>query len=250
MHEVIAFYHQSLGRMTRRLLQQHIRAYWPTVKDERVLAVGYGIPWGHLFFEEAERTALVMLEPTLAERWPRAMDNKTCLAAADALPFPDVSFDRILLVHGLEVTEMPAALLGEIWRVLTAEGRLLTIAPNRRGIWSRFEHSPFGHGKPYSARQLCNLLGDARFTPLLISKALYWPPIAVRLFIGLMPLMERVGRFLCPALGGVYLCEAQKQLYGGIAVPVREKSYKFSLKPRTMPMQTGHSATREGARHD
>ena len=48
----------------------------------------------------------------------------------------------------------------EIWRVLSGNGRLLVIAPNRRGIWARFEHTPFGHGRPYTSSQLYRLLRD------------------------------------------------------------------------------------------
>ena len=60
----------------------------------------------------------------------------------------------------------PAPLLREMWRVLTPEGRLLLIVPNRRGVWARLDTTPFGHGRPYSRGQLERLLTDALFTPL------------------------------------------------------------------------------------
>ena len=81
------------------------------------------------------------------------------------LPLPDASVDDLLCVHCLEVAERAGPLLREMWRVLAPEGRLLIIVPNRRGLWARFDTTPFGHGRPYSRGQLERLLTDALFTP-------------------------------------------------------------------------------------
>ena len=75
----------------------------------------------------------------------------------DGVALPDFSVDRVLLVHGLESSEYQRELLREVWRVLTGEGRLLVVAPNRRGIWARLERTPLGWGQPYSTGQLSRL---------------------------------------------------------------------------------------------
>ena len=48
--------------------------------------------------------------------------NLSCTVEEDALPFPDLCFDRILLVHGLEAAENARGLLREVWRVLKDDG--------------------------------------------------------------------------------------------------------------------------------
>ena len=64
------------------------------------------------------------------------------------LPLPDLSMDRIVVVHGLEYSENLRGFLREMWRVLSDGGRLLVVVPNRRSIWARADHTPFGHGHP------------------------------------------------------------------------------------------------------
>ena len=103
------------------------------------------------------------------------------------LPLPDAAVDRVLLVHALEMSHDPTALLREIWRVLASGGRLLAVMPNRRGLWARMDTTPFGHGRPYSRSQITHLLRETWFTPIGWGEALYVPPIAAR---------------LVPALGG------------------------------------------------
>ena len=76
------------------------------------------------------------------------MPNLCCAGQEDALPFPDLCFDRILLMHGLEVAENARRLLREVWRVLKDDGLLLVVAPNRRGLWAHVESTPFGRGSP------------------------------------------------------------------------------------------------------
>ena len=68
------------------------------------------------------------------------MEEAAELAGLDEeaeLPLPDMSVDRVLLVHALEVTEHLEVLMREIWRILNGSGRLLVVAPNRRAIWAR-----------------------------------------------------------------------------------------------------------------
>ena len=109
-------------------------------------------------------------------RWPLGARNLSCTAEEDALPFADLTFDRILLVHGLEIAENARHLLREIWRVLKDDGRLLVVAPNRRGLWAYVEATPFGHGQPYSPGQVGRLLAASLFRVERRDTALYLPP--------------------------------------------------------------------------
>ena len=122
--------------------------------------------------------------------------------------------DRILMVHALEHAGHADAMLREAWRVLAADGRLLMVVPNRRGIWARFERTPFGVGRPYSARQIDKLLRSNLFNPLRTQGALYFPPSRRPVFLKAAGAFEKLlPRFKVNAFAGALLIEASKQVY-------------------------------------
>src|ERR1700737_3982393 len=63
------------------------------------------------------------------------------------------------------MSDDPEGLLREVWRVLAPSGRLIAVIPNRRGVWTRTDNTPFGHGRPYSRAQINELLRQTWFTP-------------------------------------------------------------------------------------
>ena len=138
--------------------------------------MGYAAPYLRLWREQAARCIALTPAQIGAARWPVGAPNLSCTAEEDALPFPDLTFDRILLVHGLEAAENARRLLREVWRVLKDDGRLLVVAPNRRGMWAYVESTPFGQGQPYSPGQIGRLLADSLFRVERRDTALYLPP--------------------------------------------------------------------------
>ena len=215
-HDVVDlrdFYETQLGAMARRMIRRGIRAMWPDVKGQRVLGLGYATPYLRQFLTEAERTLAFMPASKGVLHWPSEGRGLTALVDEVELPLPDLSVDRVLLVHGLESSEYQSDMLREAWRVLTGEGRLLIVAPNRGGIWARLERTPLGWGQPYSAAQLSRLLRDNMFTPTRSRRALYIPPLRTRALLRSAPAWERIGSRWFPTFGGVVLVEAGKQLY-------------------------------------
>ena len=148
------------------------------------------------------------------------------------LPLADSAVDRVMLVHALEMTNDPGALLREVWRVLASGGRLLAVVPNRRGVWARTDTTPFGHGRPYSRSQINQLLRETWFTPTGWSEALYVPPVARGWFLRTAVAWERTGATLSAPFAGVHLVEATKQVYR--AIPARRE--KRILVPALEPV--------------
>jgi hypothetical protein len=126
--------------------------------------------------------------------------------------------------------------------VLSGNGRLLVVAPNRRGLWARFERTPFGHGTPYSRTQLSRLLRDMTFTPMQSKTALFVPPGRWRLLLRSAPLWERIGSQVMPSFAGVIMVEATKQVYAGNAEPA-------SLRRRLLPMRQPSAAKQRRDNH-
>ena len=212
-----SFYASRLGETARRFVLRIIRERWDNCAGLSVLGVGYATPYLDLFRGEAMRTLAFMPAETGVVAWPPGERSAAALVETTALPLPDACIDRLLLVHALETEEHPRQLLSEIWRVLTPGGRVIVVAPNRRGLWARFDTTPFGNGRPYSRGQLRDLLRDCLFSPLHAGEALYMPPSSNRLVLRAAPMFERFGAGLGLPGAGVLAAEAAKQLYRPVA---------------------------------
>ena len=152
------FYATPLGQTVRRLLTHRIRARWRGLHRSTLIGLGYSSPYLGAFRGEALHLGALMPDSQGAVRWPRDAPSQTALVDDDRLPLADGSVDRLLAVHCLEVADSTRQLLREMWRVLAPEGRMILVVPNRRGVWARLDNTPFGHGRPYSRRQLDQLL--------------------------------------------------------------------------------------------
>ncbi|MGD0190482.1 MAG: methyltransferase domain-containing protein [Rhizomicrobium sp.] len=218
--ELVAFYDEPLGQITRRMIGRRVRIAWPDVRSLRILGYGFAMPYLRPFLSEAERIAAVLPVQDSSLTWPGEKQS-IAFAEEDALPFPDAMFDRIMIVHGLETAESVRPLLRQVWRVLTSGGRLLLIVPNRASLWAQVELSPFAQGRPYSRKQLDRLMRDCMFLPERWDSALFLPPIRTRRFMRSGVAWERIGRSVWPRLAGVHLLEASKSLY---ALPPPERA--------------------------
>jgi SAM-dependent methyltransferase len=229
------FYGQRLGIVARRFIGRGIRSLWRDTSGQSVLGIGYATPYLGLFREEAERCLAFMPAGQGVVKWPTARPALSALVDEFELPLPDAAVDRILLVHYLEMTHDPAALLREVRRVLASGGRLLAVVPNRRGVWARTDTTPFGHGRPYSRSQINQLLRETWFTPTGWTDALYVPPVERGWFLRSALAWERTGASLSAPFAGVHLVEATKQVYR--AIPARREKRRLvpALEPALAP---------------
>ena len=205
------FYATPLGRIARRLLARRIRALWPTVSGRTVASLGFGTPFLGAYRSEAESLAAFMPASQGALIWPPTSPVLSALTEDHCLPLRDNAVDRLLVVHCLEVAEQVRPLLRELWRVLTPEGRLIVVVPNRRGLWAHVDTTPFGYGRPYSRPQLEALLSESLFTTLTWATTLHLPPFDRSMLVRSANAWERVGSKAFPGLGGVLLVEARKE---------------------------------------
>lgn len=212
------FYDSRRGAVARHMIRRAVRAMWPDLRGQALLGLGYATPYLRQFRGEVERVVAVMPARQGVVHWPAEGPGLVALAEDTELPLPDCSIDRVLLVHGLEHSERLRDTLREIWRVLTGEGRLIAVVPNRRGIWARVDRTPFGWGHPYSPTQVSRLLRDQMFMPTRTDRALFVPPTTSRTLLRSAPAIERVGQRWFPHFAGVILVEAGKRLHAGTAV--------------------------------
>ncbi|MBI1954074.1 MAG: methyltransferase domain-containing protein [Proteobacteria bacterium] len=209
--EIQHFYQTPLGRAVHYHLFKQIQSFWPTFKaHQNILGIGYTQPYLDYYLKD-DITLMVMMFPQQGVTfWPTPL-NLTFLAEEKEIPLPDQSIDFILIVHGFEFIENTTKSLREIWRVLKPEGRLLVITPNRRGLWARSDHTPFGYGQPYTMTQLSKCLKQSLFIPLKYSRSLYFPPLRGKLSLAYA--FEKIGAYCLQKFSGVVCIEATKQVY-------------------------------------
>ena len=143
------FYETRLGQVARHLLRRRVRQIWPDVRGEAVLGLGYATPLLRQFVGDAGRVLALMPAQQGVLHWPPEGPNATALVDETDLPIPDAAIDRVLLVHAVECSEHLRDMLKEVWRVMAGNGRLLVVAPNRRGIWARTDRTPFEIGRAH-----------------------------------------------------------------------------------------------------
>ncbi|MGE0222748.1 MAG: class I SAM-dependent methyltransferase [Acetobacteraceae bacterium] len=214
--DIAAFYETPRGAVVARLLNERLASLWPDVRGQSILGIGYTAPFLDPWRSRARRCIACMPAGMGVVRWPEAGGNLACLAEDDGMPFPDMAFDRVLLAHGLETAELPARLLRETWRVLKDDGQMLVVTPNRAGIWTHGDDSPFFLRQTFTGGQIDRLLADALFRTERRENALWLPPTRLRFFLDSAQMLERTGRRLMPGAGGVTITEAIKDVYAAL----------------------------------
>jgi SAM-dependent methyltransferase len=220
--DAVEFYATGLGGQTLRVLRAKLLSFWPDCAGQSVLGIGHTGPFLQCWRERAARCIALSPEPLGPAAWPTGRASLACVAEDDSLPFPDLSFDRILLVHGLEQADHARRMLREAWRLLKDDGRMIVIVPNRRGLWAYVEGTPFGHGQPYSPGQLNRVLGSLFFHVERQDSLLFAPPLNWRLNLRAFDSWERIGSTMAPQLAGLTMAEAGKDLHA--VMPLRRPS--------------------------
>jgi SAM-dependent methyltransferase len=175
-HDLEAFYASPVGVSVAARLNAKLSPFLPVRKTDRLLGLGFCEPFLVPLLGQLERVALLMPATQGALPWPDTAANLACLAQDTLMPFPDAMFDTVVAVHALEFIDPVRKSLREIWRILSPAGRLIAVAPNRRGLWAHVDGNPFGNGRPFSQSQLDKLLRDSMFAPLAWERALGLPP--------------------------------------------------------------------------
>ncbi len=208
-----SFYATPLGGVVRRLVLDAIRARWEGMSGFALMGLGYATPYLGPFRDRANRALAFMPGRQGVVNWPSTGLSASALVSTLELPVRDGALDRIIVAHALEVAESPEALMNELWRVLSPGGRILVVAPNRAGLWARTDHTPFGHGQPFSRGQITSLMRAALFTPVSWGEALYVPPVRSRFLLRSAAVWDRVGATLALPFAGVHVIEATKQVW-------------------------------------
>ncbi|NNF24100.1 MAG: methyltransferase domain-containing protein [Rhodobacteraceae bacterium] len=207
------YYRTRLGRAAQAAIRDQLTTLWPDASKLTVAGFGFAAPLLRPYLSDARRVITLMPGPQGVMPWPPGLPNTSVLCNEMLWPLEDDIVDRLIVMHGLETSENPADLLDECYRVLSPGGRALFIVPNRGGLWSRSDATPFGFGRPYSTGQLEAQLRSHGLIPERHMAALYQPPSDKPIWMQTAGLWERLGRRISTRLaGGVLLVEVSKQV--------------------------------------
>ncbi len=207
------YYRNALGRAVQKTLREEIRQLWPEAKGQTVAGYGFTVPFLRPYLKDSRRVIALMPAPQGVIPWPRDLSNVSVLCEETFWPIETGHVDKLLVVHGLESSERPGDLLEECWRVLGPGGSALFVVPNRAGLWSRSDRTPFGNGRPYSQTQLENQLKLHSFLPEAHVTTLYQPPSHRRFWRKTAGMWESLGgKLSLIAAGGVLIVQASKRV--------------------------------------
>ena len=236
------YYRTSLGRVAQRAVRDQVGAFWKSWKGETVVGFGFSAPLLRPYLADARRVVALMPGPQGVMHWPAGEPNVSVLCEETVWPLQTGQADKLVILHGLETSENPSALLEECWRVLAPGGRALFIVPNRAGLWSRRDRTPYGYGRPYSLSQLEDQLKKHNFSPERHRAALFAVPSEKRFWLKAANVMESFGRKVSGRFaGGVLIVEATKQVYAPKA-----KGRKVAVRSALRGLE---GATAPAARH-
>lgn len=233
-----AFYAAPQGRAAAARIGQRMLDLWGNCSGQSVLGIGFPAPLLALWQDSAKTCIGAVPEDIGATSLTGKRGETLTLAPECRLPFGDGVFDRIFLLHALEEADSPRALMREVWRILAPEGRVTVAATNRKSLWSINEDNAFGHGRPWTRRQLIRFMTDSLFQVTASTTAVHMPPLNWPIITAASKSWERAGELILPALGGVVLVEAVKHLYakpGGSAGAVVTTAIKTSKGRRALP---------------
>lgn len=213
VHQLRDFYYRSqLGRAAQKGVRDRLTERWSDVRGLTVAGYGFAVPLLRPFLGSAQRVIGLMPGPQGVMHWPADGQNHSVLCDEARWPLANDSVDRLVLMHGLETSEHPLALLDEAHRVLAPQGRALVVVPSRGGLWARSDQTPFGFGRPYSRAQLERLMAEGGFVCGAFATALYFPPSSRRFWLRSARTLEKAGRNWAPnRLGGVLIVEAMRR---------------------------------------
>lgn len=207
------YYRTGLGRAAQRAVRDRVVDLWPPTAGETVVGFGFAVPLLRPYLAVARRVIGLMPGQQGVMPWPAGQDNVSVLCEEALWPLAAGMADKLVLLHGLETTENPSALLEECQRVLAPGGRALFIVPNRSGLWARRDGTPFGFGRPYSLGQIEAQLRAHGFTPERHVAALFTPPSNRRFWLRTAQMWEGTGQRLSRRFaGGVLMVEAGKEV--------------------------------------
>lgn len=207
------FYRSDLGKSLKYLVSLKLKKHIYVYEKEIIGFFGYGNPYLDLIPNKNNKIFNFSSEKIGIGKNLINKDYVNILFDEEKLPIEDNFFDHILVIHYLENVNNLKKNLRELWRVLSPEGTIYIILPNKKSSWNHSLNSPFSSGFGFSKNKIHHMFEDNFFETLFIERLIYFPPWNLSLIQKNKFLFEKVGSYFWKFFNGVYICAAKKRLY-------------------------------------
>jgi ubiquinone/menaquinone biosynthesis C-methylase UbiE len=186
-HRWFAAMYDRISRGGERAQVRHLRKELLSGVTGEVLEIGAGTGANFEYYDDAARVVALEPDPHMLKRAEAKLRPNITLrqAPAEALPFPDASFDAVVSTLVLCTVSDPAAALAEIHRVLRPGGKLVFIehvrADGLAGRVQRLIRRPwryFGAGCNID-RATGDAMRDASFALTTLKRTKFMPVMPV-----------------------------------------------------------------------
>jgi SAM-dependent methyltransferase len=226
-------------RGRRRVVDHLVRDFVPDPAALRILDVGCGT--GHnmeVLGAFGTAAGLDSAPEALEAALRRGFGGRVVQGEAEALPFPDASFDLVSALDVFEHLQDDGAGLREVLRILRPGGHLLAAVPALRFLWSEHDEA-LGHRRRYVASELHQKLNLAGFHVVKRTYAVsfVFPLIlAFRLWRGLFPKVgqESASYVMLPAPLNTFfawLLEVEARLMRFMSLPLGTSIFVVAQRP-------------------
>ena len=127
------YYRTRLGHAARNGISAQLHNFWPEARGLNMVGFGFAAPFMRPYRDQAHRVIALMPGPQGVTPWPNPKENVSVLCQENLWPIEADTVDRLLVLHGLETSELPIAFLDECYRVLAPEGPGHLCGPEPRG---------------------------------------------------------------------------------------------------------------------
>lgn len=116
------YYRTRLGRIAQKAVRDAMLSLWPNASGQTVVGFGFAVPLLRPYLDQSRRVIGLMPQGQGVMPWPAGMSNVAALCEDARWPLSEGMADRLVMLHGLETSDDPAALLDEAARALGAGG--------------------------------------------------------------------------------------------------------------------------------
>jgi SAM-dependent methyltransferase len=241
LRKMSEWYRTPLGKV---LLQHEKKYYDDEIKKTfgfNLLQLGGDV--SEEFWVNTSISNRIIVYPELTTAAASNIDNSangdkrsvySVIAEYEELPFLYDSIDVVVISHILEFIKNPHLVLEEAYHVLGSQGKLIVFSFNPRSfleIWRIFHGNkkevPW-LGRFINASRMRKWLGELGFSIIKYRTFCFEFPIAKQHASKHSTVIERVGAFICPFLGGISMFVAEKRLTA--LTPIKERSLLIKRK--------------------
>ncbi len=225
--ELKEFYETPLGKFTCQKLRQKISKLWPEVSREKILGLGFALPYLPLL---AYGNSCVAFMPSSIGAMKVEDASPTAMVDITALPARNEYFDRAVLIHCMENIEETEKMLEQLWHVMKPAAKILLIVPNDNSLWLKL-NTPYKKSLSYTKMTLLHYLLFSKFSPRRISRDLFFIPSNNR---SINRLTSFLGNIFWRNYSGVLIIEAEKLIFapGGKPIKIAPTIWDKIFKPK------------------